>query len=243
VQEIGMFPFVWGDWGDGWHGHWDWDWDSPWWWFGGVSGTIGSVMGVLLAMGLVCLVLFIAPRPVERVDRQLVAQPWACLGAGLAAGLGFLPALALLTLLTCCLLILVYPFLFLVVGWFVLLGYATVARRLGWYLSHRFGWNLSNPYLAALIGVLVLEIWSIIGHLLALPGLVPFAWMFEAFDFAVGLAALLVGTGAVVLARFGAAPGYWDRGGVPPAPPVPQPAEPGQPAGDLPLSASGNPPE
>jgi hypothetical protein len=181
----------------------------------------------------------VAPRPADRVDRQLAAQPWVCLASGLAGVVGFWAGLFMLTIVLMitiigCVFFVLYPFLFLIALWFTLLGYAVVARRLGWIIGRRFGIKLENGYVAALVGVLALKIWSVLASLLALPGLGFFAFMFETFAFALWLVVVLLGLGAVILARFGTAPGHWDRGRQV-VPPVPEPAGD---VGDLPLSSS-----
>jgi len=121
-----------------------------------------------------------------------------------------------------CVLLLLYPFLFLYLGLLVLLGYATAAHRVGRLLEWRFSRSFGGPYAAALLGLLAIQGWFLLGNLLdLLPG--PFG-IFAFLCWLVGLlavvSAVVVGFGAVILARFGLAPGYWPRRGAPPSPPV-----------------------
>jgi len=228
------------------------DWE-PWPFWSGVSEVMSSIMFTVLLGLLVCLVLLVARVPLERVDRQLVAQPWPSAAVGLAAFVFSGPLLAAVTILLAitivgCALFLLYPFLFLYLGLLLLLGYTAVAYRLGRLVESRFERNFGSPYMAALVGVLLIQVWSILGHMLdVLPG--PFGF----FSFMVGLlgflvqaVAWIVGFGAVILARFGLAPGYWPERGAPvivpppaPVPPVPyeRPVEP------LPLSQAEPPAE
>jgi len=237
INDVGILPFGrhvhFGPFGHYW---------EPW---GGVSRVLTSVLFTVLLSLLVCLVLLAARVPLERADRQLVAQPWLSALAGFA----FWPlALAVTILLAItiigCIVFVLYPFLFLFVGLLLLLGYSTSAYRLGRWVEGRFGRNFGSPYVAALVGVLLIQVWSILGHMLdVLPGpLGFFSMMIGLFGFLVQLAAWLVGFGAVLLARFGLEPGYWQGQGPPMAPIAPATPEPepsyGQTAEPLPLSGS-----
>ncbi len=228
------------------YGH---DWE-PW---GGVSRVMSSTLFTVLMGLLVCLVLLIARAPLERVDRQLVARPWPSAATGLAGFVFFWPLVAAMTILLAitiigCALFLLYPFLFLFVGLLLLLGYSASAYRLGRLVEGRFGRNFGSQYVAALVGVLLIQVWSILGHMLdLLPGpLGFFAAMVGLFGFLVQAVAWIVGFGAVILARFGLEPGYWQGQGPPMAPMTPAPVppdsyqEPGEP---LPLSDSEPPAE
>jgi hypothetical protein len=233
---------------DGW-GNWDWNWDDwgplPFW--GGVSDVLSGLMGLILMGLLTCLVLLVARAPLERVDRQLTAQPWPSVAAGLAGFISFLPLFLVVTVLLAitvigCVLFLLYPFLFLYLALLLLLGYAAAAYRLGRWIEFRFNRRFGGPYAVALVGVLLIQIWSILADLLdLLPGpLGFFAFVVGLFGALVKAAALIVGFGAVILARFGTEPGYWPRQGAPRMPPsyTPPPAStPPPPAPDqLPLS-------
>lgn len=218
----------------GWH---DWDWDSnwgPWGFWGGVSDVFGSSMYLVILGLLVCLVLLVAREPLERVDRQLVAQPWQSLLAGLASFVFFWPLVLAVTFLLLisvvgCALFLLYPFFFFFMGLLLLLGYAAVAYRLGRWIEVRFNRRFGGPYVVALVGVVLIQIWSIVADML---GMAPgpfrfFAIMVGLFSFVVQCAAWIVGFGAVILARFGFAPGHWPGRGmpVPVVPPVPEPSD------------------
>jgi len=205
-------------------------WGRHWGRWGGVSDLLGSLMSLVLTALLVCLVLLVARRPLERVDRQLVAQPWRAAAVGLAGSIFFWPLLIVVTILLAitivgCVLFLLYPFLLLYVLLLLLLGYAASAYRLGRWLEVRFNWNFGGPYAAALAGVLALKIWSVLGSMFDLmPGpFGAFSILTSLFGALVTTAALVVGFGAVILARFGLEPGYWPRRGAPVGPlgPVP----------------------
>jgi cytoskeletal protein CcmA (bactofilin family) len=244
INEVGLFPFS-GRFGRHVHfGRWGHDWE-PWPFWGGAE-VVSSVMFTVVLSLLVCLVLLVARASLERVDRQLVARPWPSAAVGLAGFVFFWPLVAAVTILLAitiigCALFLLYPFFFLFVGLLLLLGYAAVAYRLGRLVEGRFGRDFGSPYVAALVGVLLIQVWSIFGHMLdMLPG--PFGFfsiMVGLFGFLTQAVAWIVGFGAVILARFGLEPGYWQQQGAPVVPPAqvpPAPYEP--PAEPLPLSAS-----
>ncbi|HEY0510801.1 MAG TPA: polymer-forming cytoskeletal protein [Thermoanaerobaculia bacterium] len=236
-SEVGVLPFI--------RHHRRFHFGPLWGSWGGVPEAIGSLMSLVLTGLLVCLVLLVARRSVERVDRQLTAQPWPSVAVGLAGSIFFWPLLIVVTVLLAitivgCVLFLLYPFLLLYVGLLLLLGYATVAYRLGRWLEGRFSRDFGGPYAAALVGVLALHGWSVLGNLLdLLPGpFGVFAFLCGLFGTLASMAALIVGFGAVILSRFGLAPGYWPRRGAPPVPPGPsmQSAPPNPPLDSLPLT-------
>lgn len=217
TSEVGMLPFLrHGGFRPGpvWSRHW-----GPW---DGVSGLLSSVMSLVLSGLLVCLVLLLARRPLERVDRQLTAQPWRAAAVGLAGAIFALPLLVVVTILLAitivgCVLFLLYPFLLLYGLLLLLLGYTAVAYRAGRWLEVRFNRNFGGPYAVALVGLVALRIWHVLGNLFDLvPG--PFGFfsvLVALFGTLVTMAAMIMGLGAVILARFGLEPGYWPRQGPP----------------------------
>lgn len=234
IHEVGVLPFLGRHGfhrGPIWSGHW-----GPW---GGVSDLMGSLMGLVLTVLLAWLVVLVARRPLERVDRMLTAQPWPSAAVGLASAIFFWPLFIVVTILLAitivgCVLFLLYPFLLLYLALLVLLGYTVVAYRLGRLLEDRFNRSFGSPYAATLIGVLALQGWSVLGSLF---GVLPWpfgviSFLFSLFGLLLGTAATVVGFGAVVLSRFGLEPGYWPRRGAPPMPPAP----PSSPVEPLPLS-------
>ena len=196
----------------------------------------------MILMGLLtCLTVLVARRPLERVDRQLAAQPWPSAMVGLAGTIFFWPLFVVVTILLAitvvgCALFLLYPFLFLYLILLLFLGYAAVAYRLGRWVEARFNRNFGSPYMAALVGVVLIQIWSVLGSLFDIPPYMGvFAVMFGLVGFLVQAAAWITGFGAVILARFGTSPGYWPRQGAPVPPPVPY-TPPAGPEDSLPLT-------
>jgi hypothetical protein len=214
---------------------------GPWGFWGGVSDFMGSLMMLVLTGLLVCLVLLVARRPLERVDRQLVAQPGQSAVAGILGVIFFWPLLFVVTILLIitlvgCLLIALYPFLFLWIALLFLLGYTAVVYRLGRWLEVRFNRRFGGPYAVALAGLVAIQGWLVLGNLLdLLPG--PFGSMVWLFGLLLVTAAVIVGFGAVILSRFGLEPGYWPRRGAPvPPPPYTPPPSYTPPPDHLPLT-------
>jgi len=193
-----------------------------------------SIAGTFLLGLLVCLVLLVARGPLERVDMRLAAEPWKSALAGLGAVFLSVPLVVVVSVLLVltivgCVLFLLYPFVALALALFALLGFAAAAHRLGRWIGVRFNRSIGSPYVAALIGVFLIQIWSILGRLLSLGhGPADFlAFQFLLLGAVVQIAAWVVGFGAVLLARFGAAPRppmppavMAPAGPVPPAPPA-----------------------
>jgi cytoskeletal protein CcmA (bactofilin family) len=246
IHEVGVLPFL------GRHRfHRGPIWAGGWGGWGGVSDLLGSLMSLVFMALLTALVVLVARRPLERVDRVLTAEPWPSAAAGLASAILFWPLFIVMTILLIitivgCVLLLLYPFLLLYAGLLVLLGYTAVAHRLGLLLESRFNRSFGSPYTATFLGVLALQGWRVLG---AVFGLLPWpfgilSFLFSVFGLLLVTAAMAVGFGAVVLSRFGLAPGYWPRRGAPASyvpPPSGQPVEP-LPLSD-PLTHPSNPPE
>jgi cytoskeletal protein CcmA (bactofilin family) len=246
--------------GPPWAGPWrrDWDFDpafGPFSLFGASVEVFGSTVGMILLGILACLTLLIARGPVEQVDLRLRAEPLKSALVGLAGLLGSVPLIVvvlatlfvisvlLVLLLVGCLLLVLLPFfgfaMVLALLLALLLGYSGAALRAGQWLEARFGWRLGGPYAAVLVGVVAIQIWSVISHLLAMgPGVLDvFASMFSVFGFVVQALAWVLGFGAVLLSRFGAPTRFVPPPAVPATvPPPPPPAAYGD---DLPLSEQG----
>jgi hypothetical protein len=188
----------------------------------------------LIVLGLfACLVMLVAREPLARVKRRAASEPWKSGLVGLLVLILFAPLLVLVTLILVISiigipLVLLVPFFVLALWLVAFLGYSGVALGVGEFLQERFGWQASSPYVALLLGVLTIQIWSVIGDLLDV-GWGPlwfFAVMFGIFGALVKFFAWTVGLGAAVLSRFGSADGWGGRGSA-----VYVPAEPVAPTG------------
>jgi hypothetical protein len=230
----------------------DWDWDGdvhvgPWTPFGASVRLFSTLTSLLILALLVGLTILLARRPLELADYQLRTEPWKCALTGVLAALFSLPLLAVVTALLIltvigCLLFLLYPFLAVFFVLILILGYAAAAHRLGRWTEVRFNWTPGGTFRAAMIGLLLIEVWTVLGRILAL-GSGPLDWIAGTillFGFTVRAAAWTVGFGSVLLAWFANRPPRW-RAAAPPggpggpvtyAPPVP--VEPAGPAGPVP---------
>jgi hypothetical protein len=140
-----------------------------------------------------------------------------------------------------CVLFLLYPFVFLALLFFLLLGYTASAHQLGRLIESRFGRRFGSPYAATLVGVAAIEVWTVLGYAINLGGgvLHVIAALFILFGLVVRYVAWTAGLGAVILSRFGLPP-KTPAGIYPPvAPPPPAPEILATPA--APASAPGWP--
>jgi len=204
--------------------------------FQGGESFLWTAFRILFKLLLVCLTLLVARPRIERLERRLTAQPWESGGVGLLAVLAFLPALVLATVLTCCLFLILYPVVFLLVLVVGLLGYTTVVYRIGRWSESRFGWHFGdNPYLAVLVGMAWIESLRIVGALVSVDDGIfnLFGAMVSGVGRLVVFGATILGIGVVLLDRFS---GGWRRtpppDGISPISPISPTApvlEPGSP--------------
>jgi len=187
---------------------------DPWW--GGAPWRGVRLAGTLVRMGLftllAALILVLAPRGVERVDRAVRDEPWKAALVGFFAQLLFVP-LMVITVLFLVISIVGIPLLvlvpFAVLAFFValLMGFAGTASAVAHAARDRFGWSRPAPFALLLVGLLLIWGLTMTGRLIALPG-GPFAWaagLLLLVGFLVEYAAWTVGLGGALLTRFGRA--------------------------------------
>jgi len=208
----------WGGWGhrggDGWF---------PFGFASNAGSLFWSIFRTVFLALLVWLVLLAARPAVAAAERRVVAEPWKAVFAGLLTQLLFLPVLVLVTVILAVSIIGI-PLLVLVPVAVValllgaLVGFASVAATAGRALERRFGSHLANPFLVALLGVTAIQLLSILGRLVGLPGgalgLVGFVLLLAGF--CVKYVAWTLGLGAMTLVALGR---DWRR----PAPPAASP--------------------
>lgn len=240
--------------GGGVHGDWDWD-DNvhigPWTPFGASVRLFSTLTSLLILALLVGLTILLARRPLELADDQLRTEPWKCALAGVLATLFSLPLIAVVSALLIltvigCLLFLLYPFLAVFFVLVLILGYSAAAHRLGRWIEIRFNLTPGGTFRAAMIGLLLIEVWTVIGRILAM-GSGPLDWIAGTillFGFTVRAAAWVVGFGSVLLAWFANRPPRWQTA-VPAGPAGPHsgvPATYAPPAPVVPVAPAGVPP-
>ena len=184
-----------------------------------------------------CLLLLLARRPLERMERKVANEPWKSGLVGLISQILIVPVfiVVLLVLVISIIgipLLLLLPFAILGLLLLAFMGFCAVAMRLGRIFEERFGWTLASPYLVLIVGIAAIGIWSVIADLLDFGGgwLWFFVMMFAIFGALVKYVAWTVGFGAAVLTRFGTADGWGGEAGPPlpvgQAPPAVEPSAP-----------------
>jgi len=173
---------------------------------------------------LAALVMLLARQPLQRVGRRAAQEPWKSGAVGLVSQIMVLPLLIMVVLILCISIIgipllLLVPFACLALVLIAFMGFCAVCWNIGRFLCTRFGWTLPSPYFELFLGVVAVQIWTVLGHLLDV-GWGPL-WFFGAMLCVIGVmikyATWTIGLGAAVLTRFGSAEG-WRREG--PASPV-----------------------
>jgi len=199
-------------------GRWRWD-RFPWGralafgpFFGAAAGLI-AFMSTLARVVVLCvltsLVLLVGRGYVEQVGARAIAEPVKAGAIGLLAQLLFIPLLfitvllLIVTIIGIPLLVLV-PFAVLGLAVVGLIGFTAVTYNLGRFASHRLAWNVENPYLTAVTGIVVLLSPVLIARLLGLADwvLFPITGALAFCGFLLEYLAWTVGFGAVALLRF-----------------------------------------
>jgi len=208
-----------------------------------------SLATLLLLLLAVTLVVLLAPNALEQVRARVAGEPWTTLGAGLLGQVLVGPALGALVIVLIisiigCLLLALVPFLIIGLLIATLVGFAGAAYQVGRVLEGRFGWHFGGPYLTTIVGVLAIESFSLIGHLLSIGGgfLHFFAMIFLFFGLVVRYFAWTMGFGAAILTAFANRPQRFRRQPPPPSAAVlstPPPAPYATPAPPAPPAAPG----
>jgi hypothetical protein len=170
-----------------------------------LMSTLGRV-AILCVLG--ALVMLLGRQYVEKTSLRAAAEPLKAGAVGFLAQLLFLPVLLvtivilIVTLIGIPLLLLI-PFALLALCAIALLGFTSMAYRIGQFVSERFRWGLSGPYAATILGVLVIVSPLLLGRLLSLIGgpIMPIAIGLFVIAFIVEYLVWTIGFGAVALAR------------------------------------------
>jgi len=170
-----------------------------------LMSTLGRV-AILCVLGV--LVMLLGRQYVEQTSQRAAAEPLKAGAIGFLAQLLFLPVLIVtivilvVTIIGIPLLLLI-PFALLALCAVALLGFTSMAYRIGQYASERFGWGLSGPYAATILGMLVIVSPLLLARLLSLIGgpIVPITFGLFVIAFIVEYVVWTIGFGAVALAR------------------------------------------
>ncbi len=204
---------------------WDDDWDFSWW-----TPFWKIFTSSCLAIVLLFLVL-VAGDLVREVSERIDREPWKAGLVGFVSQILFVP-LSVLVVLFLLISVIGIPLLLLLVpmalvGVLVveLLGYAGVSRSLGSWTRSRFDWPAMGPYVLVLVGLIMLQGWTIAGEFLSLTwGPIKLTgWLLILVGFLLKYIGWTLGLGGVLLRVF--APGLPAPSGLPPLPP-PAPGTP-----------------
>lgn len=179
------------------------------WALGSLFALMSTVARFAVLSLLVCLVLLFGREYVEQVGARAAAEPVKAGLVGLCAQLLFLPLLIVtivvlvVTIVGIPLLALI-PFALLALAIVFLIGFTAVAHYIGGLAATRFGWAAANPYLTALVGILIILSPILLARFLGLAGgfLFPITAVLVAAGFCIEYLAWTVGLGAVALLRF-----------------------------------------
>ena len=215
----------------------------------GMFGDAGRLLAAIFRTGVLALLgvlAFLLLRPaVERAAQRTREEPWKALLTGLLVQLLFLPVLVLVTVVLAVSIIgipllALVPVALLAFALAALVGFTGVARAIGGWIERRTHGRFSSDVLAVVVGLLLIQAFSLLGRLVSLPGgwfaFVGFALV--CLGFFLKYLAWTIGLGAMTLAGFAR---DWRRpkpveaevevpatdleektaGGVPPPPPPP----------------------
>ncbi len=219
ITEVSLAPGLELDdlWDDIWIPHWHFSWFD----FGVDELFVRVGKTVMLAVLLLLLVLLF-PRLALAVADRVQREPWKAGIVGLGAQLLFLFALPviciilLITIVGIPLALILGPLASLALVVLFLLGFTGVAMAGGQMLQARFTWRGVNPYILVVLGLVLIQGWSILGEVLGfLGGPIRFlAWILLLLGFLIKYVAWTAGLGAILLHYLS------------PLPAVPRPAVP-----------------
>jgi cytoskeletal protein CcmA (bactofilin family) len=172
--------------------------------FGGVARIIGFIVGVLL-LGIV--MAFLSDR-MRRSSTLVFGSFFKSLGIG---ALVLIPGglVVLLLAVIFSITIIGIPVAILIVFSFVamcILGYFVSAVALGRVICSKFNFESDSPFVHGIIGMLALSILSIISSFMLFgPFIMPLRFLLRVLGIFIQLIALLIGVGAFVASKAGAA--------------------------------------
>lgn len=190
---------------------------NPLWFWGSTVGSAFALVGTLTRVAILCLlsalVVLFGQAYMERAAVHAANQPLKAGAIGLLTQLLFVPLLVILVVMLVVTvvgipLLLLIPFLILGLAVVGLVGFASVAYRLGGWFSQRTGWSGASPYLTTVAGVVLLLSPVVLARVLGAAGglMLPFTFVLALIGAVVEYLAWTVGFGAVALTRFSRRP-------------------------------------
>jgi hypothetical protein len=173
-----------------------------------LAGTLArvAVLGLLMAM-----MLIVARAPVARVGRAALAEPLRALIVGLAAEIFFIPLLVAasvglaLTIIGIPFVAVLIPIAIVLLVFAFVLGFTSLACRLGEWIEDRLGWQPGNAFLATAIGFVVLLTPTLLARFLSVAsdGAGPLTWGLVTIGLTVEFVAWTIGLGAAITTGLG----------------------------------------
>lgn len=180
--------------------------------FGSTLGSFFALISTVARLAVLCIlasiVLLFGRGYVERIGLRAASEPLKAGAVGLLMQLLFFPVLIativlmVVTIIGIPLLVLV-PFALLAFALLFLIGFTAVTSDVGRLAVSRFGGDEYNPYLVAVIGIVVVLSPVLLSRLVGFAGLLwPITWTLLILGLLAEYVAWTIGLGAVALVRF-----------------------------------------
>jgi hypothetical protein len=179
--------------------------------FGRWLSLAGTFARVSLLAVLMALVLLVARPAVARSGRTAVAEPIRAALIGLAAEVFFVPFLVAasiglaITIVGIPFVALLVPIAIVIAVFALVLGFTSLACRLGEWVEDRLGWQPGNAFFATAIGFFLIMGPTLAARIIGVgpDALRPVAFAILMFGLAVEFLAWTVGLGAAILTGLG----------------------------------------
>jgi hypothetical protein len=173
-----------------------------------LAGTMARVSVLALLMALL---LVIARAPVARVGRAALSEPLRALLIGLAAEIFFIPLLIAasiglaLTIIGIPFVAVLVPIAIVMLVFAFVLGFTSLACRLGEWVEDRLGWQPGNAFVATAIGFIILLTPTLVARVInvASDSATPFTFLLITIGLTVEFVAWTMGLGAAVMTGLG----------------------------------------
>ncbi len=179
--------------------------------FGRWLSLAGTFARLSLLAVLMAVLLIVARAPVARTGRTAAAEPVRAALIGLAAEIFFVPFLIAasiglaITIVGIPFVALLVPIALVIAVFALVLGFTSLACRLGEWLEDRLGWQPGNAFLATAIGVFLIMGPTLAARLIGVgpDALRPGAFALLMVGLAIEFLAWTIGLGAAILTGLG----------------------------------------
>jgi hypothetical protein len=177
---------------------------GPW---GAMPRFMGTVFRMVLLMLLAGLALLLARSAVENSAQRVGDDPLKATLVGIVAQIlaipvFFLTAMVLVITVIGIPLLLLLPFALLFLLLLALVGFTGTAAAIGARARRRMNLAVDSPFLDVAVGIVAILLVLLVGRLLAIAGLGPFAFLLAAAGFGIEYLAWACGFGAVLMNLF-----------------------------------------